>query len=198
MPGDAGQDIYSLAHYESPDGPVTEAGGFVEGRLSEAWAVGGTTYIEVRPAETRSEAGAFVKRAIWADGPLMAAAQAGAVWSDAGFGACAGTAGEAAALIGAGWARGFASLELGARGLGPEGCAGARGTASLGFRPGERTLILGQAFYDEARDGATTTKLQVSAVLFAGNGWGLQAGARARVDGEEAEPALTLGLWRTR
>ena len=77
------------------------------------------------------------------------------------------------------------------------GCGGERLDFTLGQHWGDRWMGMAQLFVD-GRTGEAyeqNTKLQLSLVHFGGDGGGLQLGVRARVDGDDPEPALVLGFW---
>jgi len=91
-------------------------------------------------------------------------------------------------------ARGFVNLEAATRML-EGGCGGERLDLAIGYRPRANWLAMGQIFFDAARDGEESIRAQFSVVRFGESGRGIQIGLRARIDGEELEPALVLGVW---
>ena len=126
------------------------------------------------------------------------AVQAGVVWRSDPDSRCPEPAAELRWLGGATFGRagrGFANLEVAGR-ASEAACTSARADLTLGYRPRENWLALGQVFTDEAELGDTAVKAQISLVRFGQNGRGIQLGLRARIDGESAEPALVLGFWR--
>jgi hypothetical protein len=76
------------------------------------------------------------------------------------------------------------------------GCEGERLDITAGYHAGRNWLALGQIFFDAPQDGEESIKAELTFVRFTRRGRGFQIGVRARLDGEDAEPALVLGLWR--
>lgn len=125
----------------------------------------------------------------------MTAVQAGAVWISDPREACGDAQAELRWLGGRSIGeRSFANLEVAER-AGEQGCGGERVDLTLGRNYGEHWLGMTQLFMDQPRQGERVVKAQLSLVRFGLHGFGVQLGLRARVDGEDAEPALILGLW---
>lgn len=142
----------------------------------------------------RGEAVVGVKRAVFRDDETVMAVQAGAYWRSDPPGDCGEGGVEARWLGGRSFGNtGFANLEVAGRVL-DEGCPAARVSLSLGYRPAENWLAMGEIFYDAPREGDESLKLQVSLVRFGDDGRGIQVGLRTRLDGS-AETALVLGMW---
>ncbi len=79
------------------------------------------------------------------------------------------------------------------------GCGGERLELTFGRRWGEHWLGLAQVFGDwRAGEGyEDNVKAQISLVRLGDGGAGLQLGVRARLDGDDSEPALMVGFWGT-
>jgi hypothetical protein len=75
------------------------------------------------------------------------------------------------------------------------GCVGGRVDITAGYRPGPNWLAMGQVFYDSPVTSDDTLKAQFTLVRFDRQGRGWQIGVRATLNGEDAAPALVLGLW---
>lgn len=142
----------------------------------------------------RGEAVVGVKRAIFRDDETVMALQGGAFWRSDPPGDCGEGGVEARWLGGRSFGEtGFANMEVAGRVL-DEGCPAGRVSLSLGYRPAENWLAMGEIFYDAPREGDESLKLQVSLVRFGDDGRGIQVGLRTRLDGS-AETALVLGVW---
>ncbi len=146
----------------------------------------------------RGEAFVGVKRVLRQSADSVLAVQAGALWvSQPDWETCSEGGVEARLLSGYSFAegRGFLNLESSSRIL-VGGCFGGRLDATLGYRPSERWLATGQVFYDSPVAREDTVKAQVSLVRFDAHGRGWQIGLRATLDGDDAAPALVIGLWQ--
>lgn len=147
----------------------------------------------------RGEAALGVKKAV-AEGPRHAlAVQATAVWRSDAEAGCSEVGAEARFMGGTsfGEGRGFVNLEAGVRSFGG-GCTTGRYELAVGYRPTPRLMTLAQIYADDTT-GDEAVRAQLSLVRFGEDERiGFQIGVRARVDGEDAEPALVLGLWMRR
>lgn len=143
----------------------------------------------------RAEATVGVKRALYRGERSVVAVQAGALWISHPNGECDEGGAEVRALGGRSFgASGFANVEVAARALNG-GCEGGRVDLTAGYRPRENWLALGQVFLDSPLEGDDSIRAQLTVVRFGRSGRGVQVGVRARLDGEEAEPTLVIGLW---
>lgn len=88
----------------------------------------------------------------------------------------------------------FLNVEAAARVL-DGGCSGGRLDLTAGYRPAENWLALGQVFLEELGDSGGSARIQVSITRFGEDRRAVQLGFRARVDGDDWEPALVLGIW---
>ena len=123
--------------------------------------------------------------------------QAGAVWRSDPSGECSETGAEARWLGGAAFGpeqRGFVNVEAAARSF-DGGCQGGLYELSLGYRPNDEWMGMAQVFVDDSNGDDETVRAQLTLVRFGEDGRGLQVGVRARLDGDDAEPALVLGFW---
>jgi hypothetical protein len=144
----------------------------------------------------RGEAAVGYKRGFSIGERSVAALQASALWVshpdvDCGEGGLE-VRGLAGRSIGQ---RGFVNVEIASRRL-EGGCGGERIDLTLGHRPGDDWLMLAQVFVDDAGGPREGVKAQLAIARFGSNGRGLQLGIRARLDGDDAEPAFTVSLWR--
>lgn len=144
----------------------------------------------------RAEAVVGVKRAIFRGDDFVMALQAGALWvSHPPDDRCGEGGAELRWLGGLSFGDGgFVNLEAATRAL-DGGCQSDRLDLTLGYRPNNRWLAMGQVFLDAPRDGQERLTGQITLVRFGDSGRGLQVGFRARLDGEATEPALVVGLW---
>lgn len=172
---------------------------FIEEPVNANSSLGLTAWFETDPMQgdgDRVEATVTVKRALYRSDQNVVAFQVGALWvSDPGEGCGEGGA-ELRVLGGHSYAngRGFINVEGAVRGL-SGGCEGGRAEFTAGYRPNERWLAMGQVFTDSPVEGDDSAKAQISLVRFDRSGRGWQIGLRARIDGEDAEPAIVIGLW---
>jgi hypothetical protein len=143
----------------------------------------------------RAEVGVALKTAIFRDEHTALAIQGGVVWNSWPNFGCAETGAELRFLAGRSFGQSaFINAEYGRRVF--EGDCGAdRAEVTLGYRPNDGTLVLGQVFYDAALRGDETVKAQISLVRFGVGGRGIQIGLRARIDDGLTEPALVVAYW---
>ncbi|MBX3428803.1 MAG: hypothetical protein KF779_04390 [Hyphomonadaceae bacterium] len=147
----------------------------------------------------RGEAFAGVKRVIREREGRVTALQVGAVWvSQPDWEVCSEGGVEGRVLDGYSFAEGraFLNVETSSRAL-VGGCFGGRLDVTAGYRPSERWLATGQVFYDAPVAREETVKAQVSLVRFDAHGRGWQIGLRATLNGDDAAPALVVGLWQS-
>jgi hypothetical protein len=143
----------------------------------------------------RAEAGVGLKAAILRDERSAVAVQGGVVWNSWPNFGCAETGAELRLLAGRSLgSSGFVNAEYGRRVF--EGdCGGERIDLTVGYRPGDGFLVMGQVFYDAALRSDETVKAQISLVRFGHEGRGVQIGLRARIDEGLTEPALVVAFW---
>lgn len=196
---DEGQTISAVALSESAQTPALDLDIMVEQPLTKDWSTVTQTRVEANGFGAATEIMGAMKRS-WAvpswNGAV--ALQAAGLWTDGPDLACTGAGAEARVLAG-GAARNtplFVNLEAAYRGH-AGGCGHWRGDATIGYRPSERWLTLGQLFYDADVHASDTIKVQVSAVRFLRGRHGVQIGVRARIGAAAAEPALVLAWWRS-
>lgn len=142
----------------------------------------------------RGEAVVGLKRAVFRDDNHVMAVQAGVYWRSDPPADCGEGGVEARWLGGRSFGSGgFVNLEVAARVL-DEGCPAGRLNLSVGVRPRENWLAMGEIFYDAPEEGDESLKLQLSLVRFGDDDRGIQVGVRTRLDGDE-ETSLVLGFW---
>jgi hypothetical protein len=202
MAGDAGQEIVTQtagrgeneAFYETSaylESPIGEHAAFVaapwfrEGANSgeDDWL--GEAVIGFKAELDHSDHGAM-------------ALEAGALWRSHPKPGCGEGGAEVRWLGGRSFGkddRGFANLEA-AGDVQAGGCTGGRVDVTVGYRPNHHWLALANVFVDDARYGQTVVHAQLSLVRFEKGRTGIEVGVRARLDGDEREPALVLSVWR--
>lgn len=172
---------------------------YYEQPLHERVSVVATPWIEqgadVGEEGWRAEVGLALKTAILRDENTALAIQGGVVWNSWPDFGCAETGAELRFLAGQSFGEtGFANAEYGRRVF--EGdCGGERLDLTIGYRPAEGFLAMGQVFYDAALRGDETVKAQISIVRFGLGDRGIQIGLRARIDDGFTEPALVVAYW---
>ncbi len=193
-----GQQIWGGAAGERASVRTYETSGYVEAPIGDRYAVVTTSWIEQSVALEdgwRGEALAGVKRAVFREGPNIVAMQASALWRSDPPGNCGEGGAELRWLGGRGLGEtAFANVELAGRLL-DGGCNGARLDLTTGWRPAENWLAMGQLFIDAPDEGDESVKMQLSLTRFDRHERGIQLGVRMRLDGEDLEPALVLGIW---
>lgn len=144
----------------------------------------------------RGETTLGAKRALFRGDHMAMAVQAAALWVSHPEEGCSEGGAELRWLGGSSLPDlgAFVNVEAATRAL-EGGCGGERLDLTAGYRPNERWLAMGQVFLDAPRDGEESVRAQFTLVRFGDSGRGLQIGVRARVDSEDHEPAIVLGLW---
>ncbi|MBL8551202.1 MAG: hypothetical protein JNJ73_14540 [Hyphomonadaceae bacterium] len=197
---EGGQSIFTMTYRETETTRVAEGDLYLEYPVHRRWSLVAHPRFETGAASEsgwRGDAEVGAKAAIAQGRNTVAALQAGALWRSEREGECGAAGGEVRALAGAGsglgGGSGFVNAEAALRVYGG-GCQRQRYELTAGYRPSDSWLALGQTSIEADRDGEAVVKAQTSIVRFFG-GAGLQLGVRVRLDGEEREPALVLGLW---
>ena len=197
---EGGQSISTSAVGERESGAYYYEGSvYYEAPLNADSSVVFAPWVETDPSQgdgNRIEATFSAKRAIYRSDSDVVAVQAGVLYmSDPNEGCSEGGA-EVRVLGGRSFSEGraFFNAEAAARAL-SGGCEGGRVELTLGYRPAENWLAMGQVFVDSPLEGDDSVKAQITLVRFDRNRRGWQIGLRARIDGEHAEPALVFGLW---
>lgn len=144
----------------------------------------------------RIEATLSAKHVVYRSENNVVALQAGALFVSDPSGGCSEGGAEMRVLGGHSFSRGrsFLNAEGAVRAL-SGGCEGARIDLTAGYRPTENWLAMGQVFADSPVEGDDSVKAQITLVWFDRDRRGWQIGIRGRIDGEETEPALVLGIW---
>jgi hypothetical protein len=192
-----GQEILTSTAGQRNGFTVVESSGYWEAPVSDTASVVIAPWTESAgdlESGWRGEAVVGLKRAVFRDDEAVMALQASAFWRSDPPGDCGEGGLEARWLGGRSFGEsGFVNLELAARVL-DEGCPAGRLNFSVGYRPAENWLAMGEIYYDAPREGDESLKMQLSLVRFGADGRGIQIGLRARLDGG-AETALVLGMW---
>jgi hypothetical protein len=196
---EGGQQIVTTVLGERNELSFVETSAYVEAPLSEHSSIVFSPWVEQNYDTEdgwRGEAVFGFKRARALGERGVAAAQASALWISHPDADCGEGGIELRGLVGrAVGQRSFVNAELATRQL-DGGCGGERLDLTLGHRPSANWLVLGQVFLDDAGGPNEGVKAQVAIARFGSNGRGVQLGVRARLDGEDAEPALLISLWR--
>ena len=192
------QTISTVTGGEGDDGHIYEASVYSEEPIGSDYALIGSQWIESAPLYGgrgyRAETTVFLKRKLDDEGRFVSALQGGIVWRSDLID-CTRYGAELRYLAGMNLANGaFINAELAVRSFDGD-CTAARIDLTAGYRPEDNWLALGQIFSDAPRGGEDSLKLQISAVRFAAEGWGVQFGLRAPVDGDEGPLMLVLGVW---
>ncbi len=195
---EGGQQIWTSVAGEREGLSFFETSGYLEAPFGEAASIVIAPWVE-QSYETvdgwRAEATIGVKHALHRDEENVLAFQAGAVWASHPQAGCGEGGAEIRALAGRGFGRsGFANVEVATRAF-EGGCEGERLDLTIGYRPGENWLAMGQVFVDAQREGEPIVRAQLALVNFRPSGRGFQLGVRGRIDGEADELALVLGWW---
>lgn len=194
---EGGQEILTTIAGQRAEQSYFESAAYWEAPVAQDWSVVVAPWVEQSyetEAGWRGEATLGVKHAWIGEGGGALAVQAGAFWaSEAGI--CSEGGAEGRLLAGRNLGeRVFINVEVAGRLL-SGGCAFQKLDLTLGYRPDEDWLVMGQVYSDDSDRGEASIKAQLTLVHFGESGRGLQLGLRTRVDGEDAEPALVLGLW---
>jgi hypothetical protein len=201
MAAEGGQEIITSVYGERDELSFYETSGYWEVPLSGATSIVAAPWVEQNydtEEGWRGEGVVGVKRAIFADETFAAAVSGSAFWSSHPGPECGEGGGELRIMAGASRreaARAFVNFEVAAHML-DGGCAGQDADLTVGFRPTERWLVMGQVFAQTEDHREDLVRAQVTFVRFGEDRTrGVQIGVRARLDGEDAEPAVVLGLW---
>lgn len=196
---EGGQQIWTSVAGEREGVSFFESSAYFEAPVGDATSVVVAPWVE-QGYETvdgwRAEATIGAKRALYRDDANVVALQAGAVWMSHPGQDCSEGGAELRLLAGRGFGRsGFANVEIATRAF-EGGCESDRLDLSVGYRPAENWLAMGQVFVDAYRDeDEPAIRAQLTMVNFRPSGRGFQFGVRGRVDGEAEEVALILGWW---
>ncbi|MBC7767505.1 MAG: hypothetical protein H7124_01825 [Phycisphaerales bacterium] len=143
----------------------------------------------------RAEATIGAKRVVYRDDRNVVAVQGSGLWVSHPNERCGEGGAEVRVLGGRGFGRtGFANVEAATRAL-EGGCESERVDLTLGYRPTENWLAMGQVFVDHPRAGDETIRAQLTLVHVRPSGRAIQIGLRTRIDGGAQEAALVIGLW---
>lgn len=195
---EGGQEISQFTFGLRDEQPFSESDYFLELPIS------GRTAFVAQPRlafsgdayEASGEVAAGLKMAVVRTPRVAGAIQAAALWRSETIDGCGAEGVEVRSLGGLSSEDRFYNVEAALR-LHSGGCFRQRLEFTAGHRPDDNWLLMGQAFLDADPDGGATIKAQASLVRFGGWADGLQLGLRFRIDGDDREPALVLGWWRT-
>ncbi len=195
---EGGQQIWSSAAGEREGLSFFETSGYIEAPLGNRTSIVIAPWVE-QGYETvdgwRAEAAVGAKRTLYRDDANVIALQAGALWASHPQEGCSEGGAELRLLAGRGFGRtGFANIEAATRAF-EGGCESERLDLTVGYRPSENWLAMGQLFADSQREDETVIRAQLSLVHFRPSGRGFQIGLRGRIDGEAEEVALVVGWW---
>ncbi|MEQ1618626.1 MAG: hypothetical protein ABL883_09825 [Terricaulis sp.] len=175
-----------------------ESAGYWEAPVARDWSVVIAPWAEQSyeiEAGWRGEATLELKHAWIGDAGGALAVQAGAFWSSEPGLSCSEGGAEGRLLLGRSLGENtFFNVEAAGRLL-KGGCSAQKLELTLGYRPDDEWLFMGQLFSDDSDRGDASVKAQFTLVHFGDSGRGLQLGLRGRLDGDDAEPALVLGFW---
>jgi len=195
---EGGQQILTSVAGQRDGVSFFESSGYWEVPLAEQTSVVATPWIEQNYDTIegwRGEATLGLKQALLRSDATVLAVQAGAFWRSDPASDCAEGGGEVRLLGGASFGRsGFANVEAAARTL-SGGCTGQRLDLTVGYRPDEGWLAMGQIFVDAPHDREETVKAQLTVVRLGAEGGGVQVGVRTRIDGGAEEAAFVIGWW---
>jgi hypothetical protein len=196
---DEAQEIWTNVAGQRDEVLFYETSAYFEAPVHERVAIVAAPYFEqaydVGEDGWRAEASLAVKGLLWRGERGALALQAGAIWNSWPSFACSETGAEVRAMAGRSFGRsGFVNFEVAERAF--EGdCGGERIDLTLGYRPWDDWLAMGQVFLDAPRAGSDTAKVQFTLVRFDNKGGALQFGLRGRVDNGLTEPAIVIGFW---
>lgn len=193
-----GQEIATTVAGQRDNLSYYESSAYIEAPLGARDSVVAAPWVEQNHETAdgwRGEATLGLKHAVARTDHAAVAVQAGALWVSHPEQGCSEGGGELRVLGGASLGHhGFLNAEAATRAL-AGGCAGQRLDLTIGYRPAEHWLGMAQVFVDAPVDGRESVKGQLTLVRFGESGRGIQLGVRARLDGEDPEPALVLGFW---
>lgn len=172
---------------------------YLERRLGQNTAVVANSWVEVNYDTYegwRGEVTFAAKRVVHeTSGGTVVAVQGGALWASHPYGGCSEGGGELRLLAGRGFGEtGFANIEAATRAF-EGGCQSERLDLTIGYRPSENWLAMGQVFVDAPREGEEIVRAQASLVHFRPSGRAIQVGLRGRVDGGAQEAAIVISYW---
>jgi hypothetical protein len=194
---EGGRSITSLGYTQ--DGPLRgyETDVFIEQPLNDRFAaVAQTYYAQDNFGRVNDETQAAIKGVIARRGGLIAAGQLGVTYDSIPQERCDRVGGEARALVGYATRSGRSYVNFESAFRYAAGCPHVRYELTLGTRPAEGWLLLGQVFADDDLKFDESLKIQAGAVRFGRRERGVQLSVRATLDGTSViEPTLILGYW---
>lgn len=193
-----GQEIWTNVAGQRNELTFFETSAYWEAPIGEQTSFVATPWVEQNYDTLdgwRAEATLGVKRALYRGERAVMALQGGALWISHPDPECSEGGAELRWLGGVSFGEtGFLNAEVATRAL-SGGCESERLDLTLGYRPWDNWLAMGQVFVDAPREGEESLRAQLTLVRFGESGRGIQVGLRARLDGGDAEPALVVGFW---
>lgn len=194
-----GQEIWTSVVGQRDDLTYYESSGYLEQPIGHEISLVIAPWVEQNYDTVegwRGEATVAAKHVVFRHDDTVVALQAGALWISNPRPECSEGGAEARVLVGRPVGEhAFVNVEVAARAL-EGGCESQRLDLTAGYHAGRNWLALGQIFFDAPQDGQESIKAELTLVHLGRRGRGIQIGVRARLDGEDAEPALVIGLWR--
>jgi hypothetical protein len=198
---EGGQEIWTSVAGERDGLSFVESSAYWEAPLGADTSIVATPWMEQNYDTAdgwRAEAVVGLKRAVFREGPVVAAVQGGAFWASHPPDGCDEGGGELRVLAGASFTgrarQAFVNVEAATRAL-AGGCQSDRVDLTVGYAPRQNWLAMGQVFLDAPHEGEETIKAQLTLVHFRRDGSGVQIGLRSRIDGGAEEAALVIGWW---
>lgn len=195
------RSIVGAAYTETEEASIVETDLHIEAPLHRTISVVANHWSETVSdfdgSHTEMESELALKYRLWRGDRSALAAQGGVVWSSEASQGCQEYGASTGLLAGVSTRGGryFANLEGGVRVLGQD-CIHGRYDLTVGWKPTERAMFLAQVFADDDLSYGDTVKAQISAVVFARDGQGLQIGGRVRVDVDHViEPTIIVRYW---
>lgn len=196
---EGGQEIWTNVAGQRDGLAYYESSAYIEQPIGEQTSIVLAPWVEQNYDTTdgwRGEATVSAKHVVLRYDDTIVAIEAGALWSSHPSAGCSEGGAEARVLMGRPVGeRAFVNVEAATRAL-EGGCESQRLEITAGYRAGRDWLALGQVFFDAPQDGQESVRAELTLVHFGRTGRGFQLGVRARLDGDDAEPALVLGVWR--
>lgn len=199
---EGGQRIWTGVVGQRDEQPYYETSAYIEAPIHGTYSLVVSPWLK-QSYETvegwNAEAVVGLKRVVLTEAHTAIAVQVGALWVSEPGEHCGEGGAEFRVLAGRSSGeegQGFLNIEAAQRVL-TGGCAGQKLEITGGYHAGRHWLGLAQLFLDSPERGDQSLKAQLTLVRLGGDGRrGIQFGLRARLDGDEPEPALVLGFWR--
>lgn len=195
------RSIVGAAYTETDEVSIIETDLHIEAPVGRRVSVVANHWAETvagfEGSDTRVQSDLLVKYRLLRGERSVLSVQGGGVWDSRASGDCGEYGGDLRLLGGASTRRGhfFANAEGGVRVQGVD-CVHAKYDLTLGWKPLNRAIFLAEIFADDDLSYGQSIKAQLSGVVFARDGRGLQLGARVRVDVDDViEPTIIVRYW---